>query len=267
MFTFINYIQQLHEGVSVAKASQDLGINIEIAEIWHDRALHLAQLSTQTGQSKLFEQHRYKTNSCPLAPYRPPSSEEQVLLAILFENAIQLHRNNPEALHIFLDIFLDRVIASKSEIRFKLKEKEKLIEFLLVGHQLIKNSNWRVQAPCWENISELKKEIKSLKLNTPVFKTIFKSEELKRNPKLFDRLTSLESRNYNGYCLSIIYPKQLNFKKRIDKNQSFSSSLLKYACHILAIADVSFSLPPALVRISKGMLEREHDNNNAGITL
>lgn len=244
MLTFNNFLQQLNEGFSVSTACSTLDIELAIGEQWEERAIHLSQLPTQTGQPRLFTKERLAHHKNAIAPFRPPHREEQNVLAILFENAVKLHQKNPSGLHRFLDIFLNRVTATNGEIRFRLKEIEILRDYLLVGHQLLSISNWRLQAPTPKEIVELKEIMKSLNPDSPVFSLITQSDELKKNLALFDRLSKEEPINYNGFYLSVIHPKKDGIKKKNTNSQNSTTGLLKYACHILAIADISYQLPP-----------------------
>lgn len=226
-------LKQLVEEKPSHQSSNNFGIPANYANKFQERALELARRKTQRGE------HRLKG----VVPFRPTISEEQDLLAIFFENADKLHEKNSQGLHRFLDIFLTRVTTTVGGINFKLKDISEIKEFLLVGHQLVSVTNWRLKAPSMEDISKLKENLKSLEPNDPLFSIIRQSEELIKNPKLFDHLSVLESKAYNGYSLTIIAPQIEYMQKKNNQELNYSSGLLKYGCHMLAIADLSYILP------------------------
>ncbi len=228
-----NILKKIEAGDTVDEIVHAYSLPQEIINLWLNKAEKLAQIKTQQERSRLFEKDRIETHpDILLSPYMPLNEKEQLLIIMFFEKAIKLHHENRELLHQFIDTFLNKVIASKSEIRFTQKEISVFSAFYQTGAKLIKVSSWKIFVPSGKTRQELRKHVNLSSASTVIIG---------------------DTDDYQGYSLSIKYPDTLNTHKdstnkgklQIEK----SSFILKYACHMLAIADPTYSVDDYISRI------------------
>lgn len=228
-------LSKLEIGMSIGEVITRHHVDSQEAILWVERAQKLAKLKTQRGKSKLFTKERLDNHpDLLLAPTKPHSPKEQSLLAKYFMKACDVHGNNREGLHQFLDTFFDRVSTSRGEIRFTLDEEVELAAFLQIGEKLIDIKQWRLRV---RNLEEAQKLIDKMKLNSRL--TISETE----SELIYDDQNKHNTK-YRGYSLSIIHPNEqiIQDKKGSQKEFPVTSGLLKYFCHMLAIADLSYPI-------------------------
>jgi hypothetical protein len=188
----------------------------------------LSNIETQREKPKLFTKDRIENHKGHLlVPLPSRNKKEQALLDKFFINAIELNADIQKPLHTFLNTFLKKTTSSSPEIHFRHDEELLLKEFFQTGEQLITPQNWRLKASTPEVAVNLKHKL-MLSRYLSTTKTIFKC--------------------FSGYDLSIKDPRGISFNnksklKYSTQEQTRSSSLLKYACHMLAIVDLSYSIP------------------------
>ncbi len=190
----------------------------DLVLLWVKRAKELAQRKTKTGSFRLFEKARIAQNE--FVPTYPTGHEEQNLLKYFFEEAPKLRHDIKEDFYKFLKIFFSKVTVTKSELQFKPKDLEHLKHFFEVGKLLIRASDWRISAPGHDEAKELKD-------------VLYLANNFSMNVRWKD---------YYGYSLSIKKPKSKTTIRKTDKQKNNSSPLLKFACHLYAIADLEYPI-------------------------
>jgi integrase len=221
-------LKSIQDGSAITDVAKFFPIKIELIEQWYKRAILLSNIETQREKPKLFTKDRIENHKGHLlVPLPSRNKKEQALLDKFFINAIELNADIQKPLHTFLNTFLKKTTSSSPEIHFRHDEELLLKEFFQTGEQLITPQNWRLKASTPEVAVNLKHKL-MLSRYLSTTKTIFKC--------------------FSGYDLSIKDPRGISFNnksklKYSTQEQTRSSSLLKYACHMLAIVDLSYSIP------------------------
>jgi len=233
MQTVHTVLSKIEKGESIDHAVAGLPIDSGEVQLWIDRAKMLAALKTSRNSFRLFTDTRRKNHPNQLlVPTKPVSPLEQSLLAQFFIIACKVHKFEREGFHQFLDTFFEKVSTSRGEIRFTLREQEKLTAFLQVGEKLISIKHWRLRAQTLEEAEKLKNDM-NLNSRLTISKTGSEPDSEGGDRNLI---------KYKGFSLSIIHPSEKDIQDRKNSQNEFpvTSGLLKYFCHMLAIADLSY---------------------------
>lgn len=212
--TAYHVMQELEAGKSEQDLSTVFKIPLGIISRWKKRAELLRELKTSRGQSRLFDSKRIGGNLNKLLVPSPLPKEETRKSQRFFAAACNLERTAPDDLYFFVQTFLSKVVVSRSELTFIPKEYENFYRFIDIGTSLISFHSWRVTVQ-----------------NNKVRKALREQFGLS---KAIEIVINTSQKSAGSISVSIAHA---NIRKIVRKGKlnNYSSGLLKYCCHLLAI--------------------------------
>lgn len=210
-------LKAIENGESVVMASITYAIDEERINQWIENAKSLQQYKTIHGNARLFSRDRVMTNiGEPLLPVRP--NDRSILAEIdkTINNIREAYKSNKDGVIWVINYWINNTMTSKSGIRFT--DHTELERFIKILEEAIPLRRWHLNlsVPNKTKKSELNKW-KECKLGTIVE-------------------TSLETGKSIHTYLHLKHKDEASIlAKRKTKMSHYSSSLMRYVFHMLAI--------------------------------
>ena len=226
------FLQEIESGVCLEDAYYP-DFEYTQAKALYDRALSLVQDKDGHAIYKLIGKERKTKSAHPLiAPTPLHYHQEQALVQRCFDNIEQLCQSGVgyQQIQWFIQMFYDKVMMSKSQIRFTFKERQSFYAYVKIAFKILPSAYWRINI-CQLYGSGDNKDTDNDKTNQ-INQTKTEKHLLHFQKQFKDcqaQITRLP--NYNGYGISVIRP---NEKGKPTPNQP-ASALMRYVCHLLLI--------------------------------
>lgn len=210
-------LKAIEDGDSIVVAAVNYAVDEKRIRQWIDNAAALQQITTIHGNTRLFSKSRVKTNiGKPLLPARP--NDRSVLVEI--DNSINKIRDifkvDREGVIWVINYWLNNSMTSKSGIRFT--DHTELERFIKILEEAIPLKRWHLHLA-------VPNAVKQLELN--------KWKSFKFGSIQEDNLPA--SQSIHAY-LHLKHSNEANIlAKRKAKMSRYSSSLIRYVFHMLAI--------------------------------
>jgi len=211
-------LSEIEKGQDIESLIDEYNINPTLLDRWLVKAKALAALTTRKGNSKLIYR---EDETPPLIPSPPNSDFEKTQARWFFLNAGTLFINQPEELRKFLNIFIDKVQPTRAGIYFRHSQKDDLKFFIESLEKLTYITSICISASSNTKAAKIKKEL-NIHKKIGISKTYL-------------------NKKYTGFEVFLTRSASAEGNDNPDnkKPKRYTSSVLKYACHMLLI-----TLPP-----------------------
>lgn len=224
-------LRAVEQGQEEQTAAAEFGLERSSASWMIERARIWAELKTNRGKYRLFPSTYKKSQTRRefLAPIIPNSASEQDLAEKLIENLRSNASLGGWSSNQFINFVLSRVVSTRSGLRFK--SPDELKEFLSVTRSFGVTLTWHLRIDCPKNVSP---EIREGRIRHWLRKGVSRAD-------ISLREIATSSQAYHGAAELVLCSPDMSkileghHKERTGGYNVYSSSALKYACHMAAI--------------------------------
>jgi integrase/transposase-like protein len=211
-------MRYLDTGSTISEVADQLDIEDEVIEGWYGRAVHAAELKTSKGKPRLFPAHRNPEKQ-NITPVIPASKVEQQRAEQAINSARQLYQKDSIELTWFVQRVITNAMNSHSYLQFD--DINEFYRFMDLALKLTHISEWKLELdmPSAER-SRLSDEWKKVNQDLHV--------------EVSNKIAFSKKFELGRARLHFLHPRKL--KSDLEQgHKRYSSNIVKYVCHILAI--------------------------------
>jgi integrase len=214
----VTALKYIDSGATISEISDKMTIEDDIVDTWYRNAASAAQLKTTKGKPRLFPA-KANGDQQNVNPVTPTSKAEQKRAELAIESIRQLYKTDPAELMWFIRRVITTALNSHSYLQFD--NIDELRRFMTFARHFTHTREWMLEV-------ELPKEDRS---GVSVkWKNVDDDLIVDISQKLVLAKKFVVGRAY----LHFLHPRK-GIAKEGDKAKRYSSNVIKYVCHILAI--------------------------------
>lgn len=207
-------LERLEKGETIPQVADMLDLEDSVINDWYERAVAASELRTSKGKSRLFPT-KYRNENAPLMPIKPASNAERQRAELAIESARKLFQSDRYELIWFIQRVINTAMNSQSYLKFD--DADEFYRFMRFALRFSKVSEWQLELdmPKHER-SQVKAQWQKVDADLSI--------KTSTNEVSSGKFKNGRARLY------FLHP-----QKPSSGDERYSSNVVKYVCHVLAI--------------------------------